>query len=150
MVAVGAFADPAGNADGFKGLWVGDVQTVSVNQRARVFDLATKADGVAAGGRAPMSALFADGAGQAEVAASVRGFGELAQETPRGFKGHMHVPERARAAKAGKLKGGGRMAFGDRAGLIHADKEKRNAALAWSLQGGKAVRDLFDGSPKHV
>jgi len=58
LVAVAAFADPAGNPYRFIGLRGVDVEVISIDERACVFDLAAETNGVAARGRIIRSAGF--------------------------------------------------------------------------------------------
>ena len=145
-MAIRAFANPAGNADRLEPAF--QIQPVGIDHRGGVDDLAAKPDGKAAHRRKKGAAGLGHVARKAKIAHTVGGFGQLAQEMAGGLEGPVHVPQRAGPAKAGKLQAGGRVALGDGARLINADKEKRNAFGSGALQCGKPVRDLFDGCPE--
>ena len=125
-MAVLACADPAGNADRFEIALGADIKVIGIDQVTRVADFAAQPNGKALLGRAISTAGLCDVFGKAEIAHPVRRFGQLAQIAGRGLKGAVHIPQRAGAAEAGKLKPRGGMALGDGAGLINPHKEKRH------------------------
>ena len=108
-----------------------------------MLDFAAKADGVALYRGEEGPAGFGDIARKAEVAHAIGGFGKLAQELARRFKGAMDVPQGAGPAEAGELQAGGRMALGDVAGHVDPAEEERHPARILALQGGEAVAGLF-------
>ena len=144
LVAIPAFANPAGNADRLEILDIRKIETVRIDDFARVTDLAAKRDGEAADRcpeRRPMCGNFP---GKAEISNSVRRFGELPEELSRCLEGAVHVPQRAGAAITRKLKRSCGMALRDRAGLINSDKEEWHALGSWSLQGRQPMSHLFE------
>jgi hypothetical protein len=112
---------------------VGQVHPVSIHQIGGVFHLAAEPDGISADRRPERSAGFLHVACEAEVAHAVGRLGQLAQEAARRLEGLVDVPERTGAAEARELEPGGRVALGDRAGLIDADEEEGDALRAGPL-----------------
>jgi hypothetical protein len=106
LVAVAPLADPAGDADRLVGGVVADVEVVGIDEGAGMGDFAAEADRIALDRRAEAAAGLRYGAGEREVADTVRGFGELAQEAAGDLEGLVDVPERAAAAEAGELQPG--------------------------------------------
>src|SRR6056297_2961947 len=143
LVTGGAFADPAGNADGFERVGVGDVEPVAINDRSGVGDFAAEADGEAADGSVEAPALPRDVHREAEIAHPVGRLGELAQNPSRCLEGAVHVPQGTGAAEAGELQARGRMPLGDRAGLVDPDEEERHALCAGPLERREPVADLL-------
>ena len=70
-------------------------------------------------------------------------FDKLRQDHPGHAKGGMDIPNRARAAMFGDVKGRGVKSLGNIASLINAQEKERHAASPMPLQGGKPVTDLF-------
>ena len=133
LVAICALADAARDADWLESAGVCQIEVIGIDKGVGVAHLAAQSDGKAARGRAICAPGFRDIARQADIAHAIGGFGQLPQKPPRRFKGPVHIPQRAGATKAGKLQARGGMAFGDRARLVYADKEERDAFVAGSL-----------------
>ncbi len=141
--AARARADAAARAYGHGAAFGREVDPVGIDQLARMAQLAAQADGeqLALGEEGAAAAL--DGTGHAEEACAVGQFSHLRDDAARAGEGIVHMPQRAAAALAGKVKGGGALVLGDVAGLVHPHKVEGHAARAAALQGAQAVADRF-------
>ena len=134
LMAIRPLANPAGNPDGLERAVAGEVQTIRIDQRACVFDLASQCNRVAPHRGAEMAAGFRHVPRQRNITHPVRRFRQLAQEPARRLERAVHVLQRTGPAEPGKLQPRGRMAFGDRSRLIDPDKEERDALGSGALQ----------------
>ena len=134
LVAIPAFANPAGYSDRLKALDVRKIEAIGIHDFARVADFAAKRYRKATDWCTERFPGRRDLPGKAEIPDSIRCLGELPQELSGSLEGAVHVPQRACAAITRELKWSCRMALRDRASLIDPDKEKRDALGPRSLQ----------------
>ena len=104
-MTITAVADPAGDADRFEPSL--KIQPVGIDQVGCMLHLAAQTDRIAADGCKIGARRFRHVTRQTKIAHTVWCFGELPEELAGRFKGSMHIPKRASAAKTGELQPGG-------------------------------------------
>ncbi len=150
LLAVEVLAQAAGDADGYDGALVVEVDALGVDELARVLDLAAHADGLHGVRYVVAAAVAAHGAGDAEVHGAVRHARELGADHARRHERGVHVPPGACAAEAREADARAAEALGDVAGDVDAQEVEGHALGAGAAEGGEPVADLLEARAEAV
>ena len=143
MRAVHALANRAADSNGIKLPPLCSLKVIGVDKIAGMMHLAAESDGelrrVFAGRRPGARHSTRHG----EEFLAVRQFGSLQQQPVGRAEGLVDIPARAGAAILGELHATGGKPFGDVAGVVDPQEEKRNAPRIRRVQAGQTVANLF-------
>ena len=133
---VHALADRAADPNGIKLPPLCTLKVIGINKITGVMHLAAESDGKLRrvfAGRRPGAQ---HGPRHGEEFLAVRQFGSLQQQPVGRAKGLVDIPARAGTAILGELHATGGKPFGDVAGVVHPQEEKRNAPRIRRVQAG--------------
>jgi hypothetical protein len=136
-----ALAHLAAHANRRRDGWIIQIHSPRVHRPLRVADVAAQRNRKRLA-RCTVAALsHGHGASDPQIRAAVRHAGQLRQNLARLRERLVHVPQRARATDLGEVEMGGRLAFGNVAGAVHANEKEGHAWRAGPLQRAQAVAD---------
>ena len=147
-MAIVALANAAGNADLLDPRFTFEIEAVRIDNFLRIGQFTSQSDGVSAHRCMISRAQLHDAGGHAQIAQTVRHFSDLNQMTARRFESLMNIPQRAGAAKTGKLEPCRGVAFSNVASPVDAQEIEGNAPRSGALHARQAMGDLLLRSAK--
>ena len=121
---------------------------VRIDKITRMVDFTAKRNrefGRVLAGRRP---VLRHRSGNGKESLTIGQLGSLQQQLFRRAECFVYVPAGTGAAVFGKLHAAGRQPFGNIAGIVNAQEEKRNAARMGGIQARQAVANLLEAGTK--
>src|SRR5690606_20376970 len=146
--AIGSWADPAARPYGHDLGRIVEVDSVRIDELARLRQLASQADREQLFRPAPATAAAFHRARNPEKARPVRHFDDLGKDAPGVCECLVHMPERTGPAMAGEMEVGRALSLRDVPRLVQSHEIERHAALARTLQRRETMADRLEADPE--